>query len=97
MEEVLRVCVIEFGKAWDTNLPLIEFSYNNSVHTNNKVALFEALYGHNYRSPLCGAEVGDAQLEKRQVPGSTIMRPDIIRETIKKIVRIRERLKTTRD
>ncbi|GJU81466.1 putative reverse transcriptase domain-containing protein [Tanacetum coccineum] len=52
----------DFGKGWDRHLPLIEFSYNNSYHTSIKAAPFEALYGRKCRSPICWAEVGDAQL-----------------------------------
>ncbi|KAI3503888.1 hypothetical protein L1887_32355 [Cichorium endivia] len=94
---MLRDCVIDFGKAWDTHLPLIEFSYNNSYHTSIKVAPFEALYGRKCRSPLCWAEVGDTQLARGQVPNSTLTGPEIIRETTEKIVQIRERLKASRD
>ncbi|GJS04584.1 reverse transcriptase domain-containing protein [Tanacetum coccineum] len=47
---------------WDRHLPLVEFSYNNSYHTSIKVAPFEALYGRKCRSPVCWAEVGEAQL-----------------------------------
>ncbi|CAH1412673.1 unnamed protein product [Lactuca virosa] len=94
---MLRACVIDFGKAWDTHLPLIEFSYNNSYHTSIKVAPFEALYGRKCRSPLCWAEVGDTQLARGQVSNSTLTGPEIIRETTEKIVQIRERLKASRD
>lgn len=45
LEDMLRACVIDFGKAWDTHLPLIEFSHNNSYHTSIKAAPSEALYG----------------------------------------------------
>ncbi|GJU24076.1 putative reverse transcriptase domain-containing protein [Tanacetum coccineum] len=45
LEDMLRACVIEFGKGWDRHLPLVEFSYNNSYHTSIKAAPFEALYG----------------------------------------------------
>ncbi|GJV20832.1 putative reverse transcriptase domain-containing protein [Tanacetum coccineum] len=45
LEDMLRACVIYFGKGWDRHLPLVEFSYNNSYHTSIKVAPFEALYG----------------------------------------------------
>ncbi|GJU15088.1 putative reverse transcriptase domain-containing protein [Tanacetum coccineum] len=44
LEDMLRACVIDFGKGWDRHLPLIEFSYNNSYHTSIKAAPFEALY-----------------------------------------------------
>ncbi|GJW40315.1 putative reverse transcriptase domain-containing protein [Tanacetum coccineum] len=52
----------DFGKNWDRHLPLVEFSYNNSYHTSIKAAPFEALYGRKCRSPVCWAEVGEAQL-----------------------------------
>ncbi|GJS88248.1 putative reverse transcriptase domain-containing protein [Tanacetum coccineum] len=45
LEDMLRACVIDFGKGWDRHLPLVEFSYNNSYHTSIKDAPFEALYG----------------------------------------------------
>ena len=89
--------MIDFGKAWDTHLPLVEFSYNNSYHTSIKAAPFEALYGRKCRSPLCWAEVGDTQLAKGRVPDSALTGPEIIRETTEKIVQIRERLKAARD
>nr|GEW81541.1 retrotransposon protein, putative, Ty3-gypsy subclass [Tanacetum cinerariifolium] len=62
LEDMLRACVIDFGKSWDRYLPLVEFSYNNSYHASIKVAPFEALYGRKCRSPVCWAEVGDVQL-----------------------------------
>ena len=97
LEDMLRACVIDFGKAWDTHLPLVEFSYNNSYHTSIKAAPFEALYGRKCRSPLCWAEVGDTQLAKGQATDNTLTGPEIIRETTEKIVQIRERLKASRD
>ncbi|GJV93871.1 putative reverse transcriptase domain-containing protein [Tanacetum coccineum] len=45
LEDMLRACVLDFGKGWDRHLPLVEFSYNNSYHTSIKAAPFEALYG----------------------------------------------------
>ncbi|GJZ79416.1 hypothetical protein Tco_0644253 [Tanacetum coccineum] len=48
-------------------------------HTSIKVAPFEALYGRKCRSPICWAEVGDAQLTG----------PEIVRETTKKIIQIK--------
>ncbi|GKF09081.1 putative reverse transcriptase domain-containing protein, partial [Tanacetum coccineum] len=45
LDDMLRACVLDFGKGWDKHLPLVEFSYNNSYHTSIKAAPFEALYG----------------------------------------------------
>ncbi|GJR98590.1 putative reverse transcriptase domain-containing protein [Tanacetum coccineum] len=76
LEDMLRACVIDFGKGWDRHLPLIEFSYNNSYHTSIKAAPFEALYGRKCRSPVCWAEVRDTQLTGLE----------IVRETTEKII-----------
>ncbi|GJT11640.1 putative reverse transcriptase domain-containing protein [Tanacetum coccineum] len=62
LEDMLRACVIDFGKGWDKHLPLVEFLYNNSYHTSIKEAPFEALYGRKCRSPVYWAKVGDSQL-----------------------------------
>ncbi|GKD89521.1 putative reverse transcriptase domain-containing protein [Tanacetum coccineum] len=86
LEDMLCVCVIDFGSSWDRHLPLVEFSYNNSYHASIKAAPYEALYGQKCRSPICWSEVGD-----RQLTG-----PELIRETTKKIVQIKNRLLTTR-
>ncbi|GKF66811.1 putative reverse transcriptase domain-containing protein [Tanacetum coccineum] len=48
LEDMLRACMLDFGKNWDRHLPLVEFSYNNSYHTSIKAAPFEALYGRNF-------------------------------------------------
>ncbi|GJY05531.1 putative reverse transcriptase domain-containing protein [Tanacetum coccineum] len=72
LEDMLRACVIDFGKGWDKHLPLIEFSYNNSYHASIKAAPFEALYAardrqRNYanvrRKPL-EFQVGDRVMLK---------------------------------
>ncbi|XP_052623591.1 uncharacterized protein LOC128128868, partial [Lactuca sativa] len=97
LEDMLRACAIDFGKSWDTHLPLIEFSYNNSYHSSIKVAPFEALYGRKCRSPLCWAEVGDTQLARTHTSDRAITGPEIIRETTEKIVQIRARLQASRD
>ncbi|GJV09544.1 putative reverse transcriptase domain-containing protein [Tanacetum coccineum] len=56
LEDMLRACVIDFGKGWDRNLPLVEFSYNNSYHMSIKATSFKALYGRKCRPPVCWAE-----------------------------------------
>ncbi|GJV03695.1 putative reverse transcriptase domain-containing protein [Tanacetum coccineum] len=87
LEDMLRDCVIDFGKGWDRHLPLVEFSYNNSYHTSIKAAPFEALYDQKCRSPICWAEVGDAQLTG----------PEIVHETTEKIIQIKKRIQAARD
>ncbi|GKC60811.1 putative reverse transcriptase domain-containing protein [Tanacetum coccineum] len=52
LEDMLRACVIDFGKGWERHLPLVEFSYNNSYHASIKAATFEALFGRKCRSPI---------------------------------------------
>ena len=34
LEDMLRMCVMDFGGQWDIHLPLIEFAYNNSYHAS---------------------------------------------------------------
>ncbi|GJS77742.1 reverse transcriptase domain-containing protein [Tanacetum coccineum] len=87
LEDMLRACVIDFGKGWVNHLPLVEFSYNNSYHASIKAAPFEALYGRKCRSPVCWAEVGEVQLTG----------PEIVQETTEKIVLIKQRMQAARD
>ncbi|GKE03351.1 putative reverse transcriptase domain-containing protein [Tanacetum coccineum] len=56
LEDMLRACVINFGKGWVKHFPLTEFSYNNSYHASIKAAPYEALYGRKCRSPMYWAE-----------------------------------------
>ncbi|GJX91955.1 reverse transcriptase domain-containing protein [Tanacetum coccineum] len=53
LEDMLRACVIDFGKGWEKYLLLVEFSYNNSYHASIKATPFKALYGRKCRSPIC--------------------------------------------
>ncbi|GJW60629.1 putative reverse transcriptase domain-containing protein [Tanacetum coccineum] len=87
LEDMLRACAIDFGKGWVNHLPLVEFSYNNSYHASIKAAPFEALYGRKCRSPVCWTEVGEAQ----------ILGPELIQETTKKIIQIKQRMQAARD
>ncbi|GJW49621.1 putative reverse transcriptase domain-containing protein [Tanacetum coccineum] len=87
LEDMLGAYVLDFGKGWDKQLPLVDFSYNNSYYTSIKTAPFEALYGRNCRSPIYWAEVGDSQLTG----------PEIIHETTEMIVQIRSRIQAVRD
>ncbi|GJU79798.1 reverse transcriptase domain-containing protein [Tanacetum coccineum] len=72
----------EAGRAY-----AVTSSENGSYHANIKATPFEALYGRKCRSPVCWAKVGDSQLTG----------PEIIQETTKKIIQIRQRLQAARD
>nr|GEU36042.1 putative reverse transcriptase domain-containing protein [Tanacetum cinerariifolium] len=85
--DILRACVIDFSKGWVKHLPLCEFSYNNSYQASIKAAPYEALYGRKCRSPVCWAEVEEAQLTG----------PELIQETTKKIVLIKQRIQAAQD
>ncbi|KAL6185691.1 hypothetical protein ACLB2K_041819 [Fragaria x ananassa] len=82
---MLRACALQFRGSWDKNLSLMEFAYNNSFHSSISMAPFEALYGKQYRTPLCWNEVGE-----REICG-----PEIIHDTNEKIKVVRDRLKAT--
>ncbi|GJR39733.1 putative reverse transcriptase domain-containing protein [Tanacetum coccineum] len=87
LEDMLHPCVIDFGEGWVKHLPLAEFSYNNSYHASIKAAPYEALYGRKCRSPVCWAEVGEAQLTS----------PELIQETTKKIILIKQRIQAAQN
>ncbi|GJS08272.1 putative reverse transcriptase domain-containing protein [Tanacetum coccineum] len=87
LKDMLRACVIDFGKGWKRHLPLVEFFYNNSYYASIKAAPFETLYGRKCRSPICWAKVRDVQLTG----------PEVIHETTEKIFQIQQRLQAARD
>ncbi|GKC91765.1 putative reverse transcriptase domain-containing protein [Tanacetum coccineum] len=87
LKDMLRACVIDFGKGWIKHLSLAEFSYNNSYHASIKAAPYKALYGRKCRSPVCWAEVGEAQLTGLE----------LIQETTEKIVLIKQRMQAAHD
>ncbi|GJT61707.1 putative reverse transcriptase domain-containing protein [Tanacetum coccineum] len=87
LEDMLRACMIDFGKGWVKHWPLAELSYNNSYHTSIKAAPYEALYSRKCRSLVCWAEVREAQLTG----------PELIQETTKNIILIKQRMRAAQD
>jgi hypothetical protein len=83
MEDMLRACVLTYGKDWEQSLPYAEFSYNNSYQASLGMSPFEALYGRKCRTPLMWSEVGER----------TLVGPDLIKEAEDKVAEIREKLK----
>ncbi|GKA00277.1 putative reverse transcriptase domain-containing protein [Tanacetum coccineum] len=87
LKDILRACVIDFGKGWVKHFPLAKFLYNYSYHASIKAAPYEALYGRKCRSPVCWAEVREARL----------IGPEMIQETTEKIVLIKQRIQDAQD
>ncbi|XXG47248.1 hypothetical protein AAC387_Pa02g1922 [Persea americana] len=83
---MLRAYVLDFKVQWDEYLPLCEFAYNNSYHSNIGMAPFKALYSRRCRTTVCWEEVGVRSLHG----------PTIVGETSDKIKLIQERLKVAR-
>ena len=83
MEDMLRTCVLTYGKDWEQSLPYAEFSYNNSYQASLGMSPFEALYGRKCRIPLMWSEVGER----------SVVRPALIKEAEERVAEIREKLK----
>ncbi|GFY87122.1 hypothetical protein Acr_05g0007610 [Actinidia rufa] len=81
LEDMLRLCVLDFQGNWEMHLPLVEFAYNNSFHASIGMAPYEALYGRKCRSPFCWTEVGERQM----------LGPEIVQLTTDKIKVIQQR------
>jgi hypothetical protein len=82
LEDMLRACVLHYGKDWDKCLSLAEFSYNNSYQSSLKMAPFEALYGRRCRTPLNWSQAGERE----------IFGPDIVLEAENKVRIIKKNL-----
>ena len=87
LEDMLRACVMEFKRSWDTHLALMEFAYNNSYQASTEMAPFEALYGRKCRTPVCWDEVGERRL----------VGPKLVQITSEKVKVVRDNLKIARD
>ena len=87
LEDMLRMCILDFGGGWEQYLPLVEFAYNNSYQFTIGMDPFEALYGRPCRSPTCWLEVGDNKL----------LGPKVIQDTSAMIEMIRSRIRVAQD
>jgi hypothetical protein len=82
LEDMLRLCVLDFKGSWIRYLLLVEFAYNNSFQPTIGMAPYEALYGRKCRSPLYWDEVGERQM----------LGPELVQETKENIALIRKRM-----
>ena len=87
LEDMLRACVLDWGDSWEQNLPLVEFSYNNSFHSSIGMSPYKALYGRPCRTPLCWTQVGERSM----------IGPKIMEETTEKIKSVRDKMRAAQD
>jgi len=83
MDDMLRACVLSYGKDWEKSLSYAQFSYNNSYQASLGMSPFEALYRRKCRTPLMWLEV-----EER-----TLLGPAFIKQAEDRVAEIREKLK----
>src|ERR1041385_3637534 len=83
LEDMLRACVISFGKNWEKSLPFAEFAYNNSFQSSLNMDPFELLYGRRCRTPLNWSETGERQF----------FGPNTIKEAEEQVRIVRDQLK----
>jgi transposase InsO family protein len=81
LEDMLRACILTYGKDWEQSLPYAEFSYNNGYQASLGMSPFEALYGRKCRTPLMWSEVGERAL----------VGPALIKEAEERVADIREK------
>jgi hypothetical protein len=83
LEDMLRACVLTYGKDLVQSLPYAEFSYNNGYQASLGMSPFEALYRMKCRTPLMWSQVGERAL----------VGPTLIKEAEERVADIREKLK----
>jgi hypothetical protein len=75
LEDMLRACVLKYGKCWDKSMPYTKFSYNNSYQASIKMAPFEALYGRQCKTLLFWSQTGESQ----------VFGPEVLRDAKKQV------------
>jgi hypothetical protein len=83
LEDILRACVLRYGKSWDKILPYAEFSYNNSYQASIEMAPFEAPYGRQCRTSLFWSQTRESQ----------VFGLEVLRDAEKQVKMIRRNLK----
>jgi hypothetical protein len=82
LQDMLRVCALQYGRSWDKSRPYVEISYNNSDQETPKMAPFVMLHGRRCRILLFWNET-----EELKVFG-----PHILQEAEKQVCMVREKL-----
>jgi hypothetical protein len=70
LEDMLRVCVMEYPGSWDKNLSLAEFSYNNSYQESLKMAPLK----HYMDDNVAPRSIGSSQERKLYLARTMLLR-----------------------
>ncbi|KAK8582361.1 hypothetical protein V6N13_032115 [Hibiscus sabdariffa] len=81
--DMLRACVIDFGRTWEKIIPLVEFTYNKNYQTSIQMAPSEALYGQRCRTPICWSELGENKVLGLQMIQDTEKQVQIIHDRLR--------------
>lgn len=79
---MLRACVIEYDGCWNTHLPLLEFSYNNTHHYIIDMDSYEILYGRKFRTPTYWLEPGETHFVSSEITQITMDRVNKARDCL---------------
>jgi len=85
LEDLLRTCVLDHLGTWNDMLLLVEFTYNNSYHSNIGMAPYEALYNRRCQTPLYWQQDGE----------SVVLGPKFLQQTTQKVKIIQDRMCAT--
>jgi glycosidase len=83
LEDMLRACALKYGKSWDKSMSYAEFSYNNSYQASIEMALYEALYGRQCRTPMFWSQTGENQVFRLEVLKDVEKQVQMVRESLK--------------
>jgi hypothetical protein len=84
LEDLLRVCILTYGKRWDLCLPFAEFSYNNSFQASIEMSPYEALDGRRCRTPLNWSKSSEW----------AFLGPDLVKEAEDHVLNVRNSILT---
>ncbi|XP_033138989.1 uncharacterized protein LOC117129882 [Brassica rapa] len=84
IEDMLRMCILDWAGTWEKHLPLVEFSYNNSHHSSIGMSPYEALYGRPCKTPMCWTEVGERRMFGSPIVQETMIKLETIQANMKK-------------
>jgi hypothetical protein len=80
---MLRACALKYGKSWVKSLPCAKFLYNNSHQASIEMALYEALYGWQCRTPLFWSQTGESQVFGSELLKDAEKQVQMVHESLK--------------